>query len=253
MFIALTVFALVAVLMSVPLSRSPAPSAPYYGVPGNSGHSVSCCSKRDSLVRRGVQAVGFESKKRSAGRFQRTVISSRRHSFQGLRPCRHPRALSNNRRRAKEFIMSKEQDNKAIVGRWFTEFWGNTWNPAIVDELCTADILLQCSLHAPRRGRADVKAFMTAFREAFPDLSFAGAADLIAEGDYVVGRWVGGGTHTGPAFSDFLMGSLPPASGRKMRFTGTTVLRVKNGKIAEEIGLDDGVTALTQLGLIRAI
>ena len=148
--------------------------------------------------------------------------------------------------------MSKEQDNKAIVGRWFTEFWGNTWTPAIVDELCTPDILLQYSLHAPRRGRADVKAFMTAFREAFPDLSFSGAAELIAEGDFVVGRWVGGGTHTGAAFSDFLQGSLPAASGRKMRFTGTTVLRVENGKIAEEIGLDDGVTALTQLGLIRA-
>ena len=29
-------------------------------------------------------------------------------------------------------------------------------------------------------------------------------------------------------------------------------IRVENGKIAEEIGLDDGVTALTQLGLIRA-
>jgi len=96
--------------------------------------------------------------------------------------------------------MSKEQDNKAIVGRWFSEFWGPTWNPAIVDELCTADILLQYSLHAPRRGRADVKA----------------------------------------------------GSGRMMRFTGTAVLRVENGKIAEEIGLDDGVTALTQLGLIRA-
>ena len=156
------------------------------------------------------------------------------------------------RQRAKGFIMSREQDNKAIVAQWFTEFWGKTWNPGIVDELCTSDILLQYSLHAPRRGRADVKAFMTGFREAFPDLSFAGAADLIAEGDYVVGRWVGGGTHTGPAFSDFLRGSLPAASGRKMQFTGTTVLRVENGRIAEEIGLDDGVTALTQLGLIRA-
>jgi predicted ester cyclase len=163
-----------------------------------------------------------------------------------------PPVLSEQWQHAKEFIMSNEQDNKAIVGRWFSEFWGSTWNPGIVDELCTPDILLQYSLHAPRRGRADVKAFMTAFREAFPDLSFAGAADLIAEGDYVVGRWVGGGTHTGPAFSDFLQGSLPAASGRKMRFTGTTVLRVENGRIAEEIGLDDGVTALTQLGLLRA-
>jgi predicted ester cyclase len=148
--------------------------------------------------------------------------------------------------------MSQEDDNKAIVGRWFTEFWGDVCRLEIVDELAAPDMLLQYSLHEPRRGREDIKAFMTDFRTAFPDLSFAGAADLIAEGDYVVGRWIGGGTHTGPAFSDFLMGSLPPASGRKMRFTGTTVLRVKNGKIAEEIGLDDGVTALEQLGLIRA-
>ena len=66
----------------------------------------------------------------------------------------------------------------------------------------------------------------------------------------MVGRWEGGGTHTGPAFSDFLVGSLPAATGRKMHFTGTTVLRLKNGKIIEEIGLDDGVRALQQLGLI---
>ncbi len=148
--------------------------------------------------------------------------------------------------------MSKEQENKAIIGRWFAGFWGNPWNPEIINELASPDMLLQYSLHNPRRGHADIKAFMTGFREAFPDLKFEGAADLIAEGEFVVGRWQGGGTHTGPAFSDFLMGSLPAASGRKMHFTGTTVLRVENGKIAEEIGLDDGVTALTQLGLIRA-
>jgi len=148
--------------------------------------------------------------------------------------------------------MSKEQENKAIVSRWFKEFWGNPWNPKVVDTLAAPDMLLQYSLHAPRRGREDVKAFMTAFRDAFPDLSFGGTADLIAEGDLVVGRWEGGGTHTGPAFSDFLAGALPAASGRRMRFGGMTVLRVENGVIAEEIGLDDGVTALQQLGLLRA-
>ena len=68
----------------------------------------------------------------------------------------------------------------------------------------------------------------------------------------MVGRWEGGGTHTGPAFDDFLAGALPAASGRRMKFTGTTVLRVASGRIAEEIGLDDGVTALQQLGLLRA-
>ena len=149
--------------------------------------------------------------------------------------------------------MSKENDNKAIVARWFGDFWGRTCNLGIVDELAAPDMLLQYSLHAPRRGREDIKAFMTGFRAAFPDLNFWGAADLIAEGDYVVGRWEGGGTHTGPAFGDFLAGTLPAATGRKMHFTGTSVLRVENGRIKEEIGLDDGVTAFQQLGLMRTI
>ena len=208
------------------------------------------CQLSESMSRSAAFAICFESKKRSddklQGRYLRGVICV--SSPADMLPSA---GSSPQRQQAKGFTMSKQQDNNAIVGRWFTEFWGNPWNPKIVDELGAPDILLQYSLHAPRRGREDVKAFMTGFREAFPDLSFAGAADLIAEGDYVVGRWVGGGTHTGPAFSDFLAGSLPAASGRKMRFTGTTVLRVENGRIAEEIGLDDGVTALMQLGLIR--
>ena len=148
--------------------------------------------------------------------------------------------------------MSKEEDNKAVVGRWFTEFWGKSANLAVVDEIAALDMLLKYSLHEPRRGRDDIKAFMTDFRSAFPDLNFWGTADLIAEGDYVVGQWEGGGTHTGPAFNDFLAGGLPATTGRKMRFTGTTVLKVIDGKIVEELGLDDGVTALTQLGLIEA-
>jgi len=148
--------------------------------------------------------------------------------------------------------MSKEENNKAIVGRWFTEFWGNNVNIGVVDEIAAPDMLLKYSLHEPRRVRDDIKAFMRDFRAAFPDLNFWGTADLIAEGDYVVGQWEGGGTHSGPAFNDFLIGGLPAATGRKMHFTGTTVLKVINGKIVEEIGLDDGVTALTQLGLIKA-
>ena len=148
--------------------------------------------------------------------------------------------------------MSKEQDNKAVVARWFTEFWGEKCNLSVVNDIAAPDMLLKYSLHEPRHGRDDIKAFMTDFRAAFPDLKFWGTADLIAEGDFVVGQWEGGGTHAGRAFDDFLAGSLPAATGRKMHFTGTTVLRLRNGKIVEEIGLDDGVTALTQLGLLKA-
>jgi SnoaL-like polyketide cyclase len=95
------------------------------------------------------------------------------------------------------------------VGRWFTEFWGKDFNPAIIDELTAPDIRFEYSLHAPLRGRDAVRAFAGKFRAAFPDLNFWGTADLIAEGDYVVGQWEGGGTHTGDAFDDMPFGPLP--------------------------------------------
>jgi len=31
------------------------------------------------------------------------------------------------------------ENNKEIVGRWFKEFWGNPWNPKIVDELAASN------------------------------------------------------------------------------------------------------------------
>lgn len=147
--------------------------------------------------------------------------------------------------------MSSEE-NKAIVGRWFTEFWGKDFNSAVIDELAAPDIRFEYSLHTPRRGREQVREFATTFRAAFPDLEFWGTADLIAEGDYVVGQWEGGGTHSGNAFDDMPLGALPTNKGKSMRFTGTTVLKIVNGQITEEVGLDDGVTVLQQLGLIKA-
>ena len=31
--------------------------------------------------------------------------------------------------------MSKQEDNKAIVGRWFTEFWGKTVNLGVINDI----------------------------------------------------------------------------------------------------------------------
>jgi predicted ester cyclase len=142
------------------------------------------------------------------------------------------------------------EDNKAVVVRWFTDFWGRDFDAAVIDELAAPDIRFEYSLHKPLLGREAVREFALRFREAFPDLGFGATADLIAEGDYVVGQWEGGGTHTGPAFDDLPVGSLAAASGKQMQFTGTTVIKVVDGMIAEELGLDDGVTVLKQLGLI---
>ena len=142
------------------------------------------------------------------------------------------------------------EGNKAVVARWVAEFWGDSYNPAVIDEIAAPGIRFEYSMHAPCRGRDEVREFARKFRAAFPDLGFGATADLIAEGDYVVGQWEGGGTQTGGAFDDIPVGSLPAGTGKKMHFTGITVLRVEDGLITEEIGLDDGVTALKMLGLI---
>ena len=148
---------------------------------------------------------------------------------------------------------SMEEKNKKVVGKWLDNFWGPKYNASIIDELAASDMRLEYSLHKPRRGKADIKDFMKKFRDAFPDLAFEGAYPMLADGEFVIARWVGGGTHTGTAFSDWPVGALKASTGRKMRFTGTTVFRVVDGKITEEIGLDDGLTALLQLELVKAV
>lgn len=49
------------------------------------------------------------------------------------------------------------ETNKAIVTRWFTEFWGNPWHPNVIDELASPDVLVHYPMHGSRRGREAVK------------------------------------------------------------------------------------------------
>jgi hypothetical protein len=133
-----------------------------------------------------------------------------------------------------QLFMESETLNKAIVGRWFVSFWGESCDLAVVDELAAPDVLLQYSMHNPRRGQVAVKHFMADFREAFPDLCFRRIGTLIADRDIVVVRWEGSGIHTGPAFHDFNVGPLPAASRHKIVLSGHTAIRLEDNMIAEE-------------------
>lgn len=90
---------------------------------------------------------------------------------------------------------------------------------------------------------------------------------MIAEGDYVVTRWIGsfftpansripltnagGGRHSGVGFSDLPAGVLEePTTGREIHFSGTTIFTLRDGKIVEETGEEGALTAMQQLGLI---
>ena len=129
--------------------------------------------------------------------------------------------------------MSTEQGNKAIVSRWFTEFWGQTCNLDVVDEIAAPDMLLKHSLHEPRNGHTDIKAFMTDFRAAFPDLNFWGTADLIAEGDYVALQ---------------ARGNSRTKSGGTYNNTYCQVFRIANGKVQEATEYLDTELVTTAFG-----
>lgn len=78
------------------------------------------------------------------------------------------------------------------------------------------------------------KEFLIGIHQAVANLEFHGDPHLVADGDRVICGLEGGGTHTGSAFMDCLIGFLPANSGRKLHLAGTTVLRIRDGKVLED-------------------
>ena len=98
------------------------------------------------------------------------------------------------------------------------------------------------SLHGLPAGPEGTKQLVTVYRNAFPDLRFT-IDEQIAEGDKVVTRWTGYGTHKAE-----LVGI--PATGKSSTVTGIAIDRIVNGKIVESWGIFDQFGMLQQLGVI---
>jgi predicted ester cyclase len=86
------------------------------------------------------------------------------------------------------------------------------------------------------------KQFFPMLYAAFPDWH-ATIEDVIAEGDKVVHRIKGGGTH-----KDEWMGIA--ATGKQVTTTGILIYRIDNGKIVEEWLQYDVLGVMQQLGAI---
>lgn len=144
------------------------------------------------------------------------------------------------------------QQNKDIVIRWVGEVWNWKGNPDVIDELGAENIVFYLSVTGRLEGREQFKNAVMKYRESFPDISVHIVGDLVAEGDYVAIRWEVDGAHTGPAL-DLAIGSLPDATGKKIHWPGMMMYRIENGKIVEEIGQDDALTAVRQLDLVSQL
>jgi hypothetical protein len=79
--------------------------------------------------------------------------------------------LAEVRTDARSHFREEDENNKAIVDRWFTNFWGKSYNPAIIDELTERNVFFGHSLYTPQIGPASLKTFMAELREAFSDFS----------------------------------------------------------------------------------
>jgi steroid delta-isomerase-like uncharacterized protein len=100
----------------------------------------------------------------------------------------------------------------------------------VLDEIFSAELM--------QRIGPSVIPFLT----AFPDWHGT-VDDIIAEGDTVVNRWTGHGTHLVE-----LMGI--PATGKPVTLTGITIFRVAGDKIVEEWTEMNQMSLMQQLGVI---
>jgi len=121
-------------------------------------------------------------------------------------------------------------ENKELVRRYFDERW-NHGSLDVCDELLSSSMDIE-----------EQKEFVRAQHAALGNLHLT-ILDLLAEGDQVAIHWRIDGTHQG----DFL-GVAP--TGKPVTFQGIALLRITDGKIADDIAYWDNQSILEQLGAV---
>lgn len=91
------------------------------------------------------------------------------------------------------------------------------------------------------RGQEVLRAHVAAMRQTFPDFSIK-IEDMIAEGDRVVTRVIGSGTHTGVWMQIEPTGSI-------VHVKGINIDRIADGRIVEHWGEADTIGMLMQMGV----
>ena len=137
--------------------------------------------------------------------------------------------------------MGNVEANKALIQRGFAEEW-TKGNLDVIPELFTTDVICHTVHNPDIQGQDNWKAFITAFRSAFPDIHFI-IEDLFGEENKVVARWKFSGTHQG----EFM--GIPP-TGVHITVKGVNIYHFREGKISEFWATLDDLGMLQQLGVI---
>jgi predicted ester cyclase len=134
------------------------------------------------------------------------------------------------------------EDNKALMRRFYEEVF-NKKNLAAIDDFIDPNIVDHAAIPGMAGGLEGTKQAIGMYLMAFPDLQLT-VEDQIAEGDKVVSRLSGRGTHQG-----VFMG-IPP-TGKHVTVTLIEINRIAGGKGVVEHWLEmDMLGMLQQLGVV---
>ena len=153
--------------------------------------------------------------------------------------CMTPLERAREGQQARSVTMSIEE-NKAIARHYIDLF--NRGHLVGLDEVVASDVLDH--YHAPGQapGLEGLKQALARLRDGFPDMLLI-IEDIIAEGDTVVVRGTGRGTHTG----EFM--NMPP-TGKQVTLPVVAIYRIASGKIRDRWNLADNLGMMQQLGAI---
>jgi steroid delta-isomerase-like uncharacterized protein len=126
----------------------------------------------------------------------------------------------------------------------FTHVWDEIMNKRNLNMFNESNYTKNIILHArpPVAGIDRAKEFYANYLDGFSDIEFT-MKETIGMNETVVVYWDFKGTHTGAFFGI-------PATGRKVDIEGVTLIRMENGKIAEERDFLDNLEFMQQLGII---
>jgi steroid delta-isomerase-like uncharacterized protein len=138
---------------------------------------------------------------------------------------------------------AERADAATLLRRWFREVW-NEGKTASIDELFPDDAVLWGvgRMGVASRGPAEFKEFHKSLRAACPDVHIE-LEEIVQEGDSAFARWTATMTHTGDG-----LGMAP--TGRALKLSGMSQLRVRDGKLVEGWNNWDQMGMARQLGVL---
>lgn len=136
-------------------------------------------------------------------------------------------------------------DSVAANIKMYTRTWDEIMNKGKLEMFNDSNFTNDVVMHVSPKdivGIDSARAYYANFLTGFSDITFT-IKDVFGQGNKLVKHWNFKGTHTGLFFG------IPP-TGKTVELDGVTLVRMQNGKIAEEKDFYDNLEFMQQLGLI---